>query len=99
MGAKQDALPDDAPSWAQMIYDDMCKLRALIEGQQSLAVGTGDAAKILGVSESTLRRLDADGAMTRKINTGKHARYNRADIERMAQARKTGRPRKTAQTS
>jgi excisionase family DNA binding protein len=65
----------------------------------SKAVGTGEAAEILGVSESTLRRLDADGAMPRKVNTGKHARYNRADIERMAQARKTGRPRKTAQTS
>lgn len=91
-----DTLPNDAPPWAEMIYKELCRLRQLAEGAQSLTVGTSEAASILGVSETTVRRLDAEGKMPRKVNTGKHAKYNRTDVERLAKAKKTGRPRKAA---
>lgn len=88
-------LPPDAPSWAQIIYDEVCQLRRLQEAP-SLTVGTSEVAKMLGMSDRQVRTWAKDGKMPKAVNkTGERYRWNRVDIERMAIAKKAGgRPRK-----
>lgn len=65
---------------------------------KSLQVGTGEVASMLGVSTRTVQRLHEEGKLPKTVSKeGCNHKWNRADIEREAEARKRiGRPRKVA---
>lgn len=92
MGAMPHDL-DGAPPWAQLIYDELVRLRQA-QQPQSMAVTTAEAAQILGISATTLRRQYAEGKLPQNIGKGSHLRFERVAIERMATAQRKGRPRK-----
>lgn len=56
-------------------------------------VRLGDAAEILGISASTLRRLTARGELPAVRTEGGHRRYRRDDVVRFARRRLGGVPR------
>ncbi len=63
---------------------------------KSSVVTTSEAAKILGISTSTMLRLYKKGKTPKNVSKGKHLRFERIAIEKMAKAKTTGRPRKAA---
>ena len=90
-------LDSDAPSWAQQLFDEIAELREAIatsNGTATLLVGTAEAAIMLSITPNTLRTWHNEGKMPVNLGKGKHIKYERAAIERMAKAKKTGRPRK-----
>lgn len=67
-----------------------------LTGTKSFVVSTSEAAVMLGVSAKTIGRWFCDGKMPKNVGQGSHLKFERKAIERMAEAQKTGRPRKAA---
>lgn len=96
MGAYKE-LDGDAPTWAQQIYFELCELRAkqeAIENTKSLTVGSAEASKLLDICTNTLRAWHEEGKLPKNVGKGRHLKFERAAIERLAKAIKTGRSRK-----
>jgi Helix-turn-helix domain len=79
----------------ELLINVLNQLEAMLPAK-SKVVGTGEAAQILDVCENTIRRMQKNGEMPKNIGKGKHLKYERTTIEKMAQAYKTGRPRSAA---
>ena len=82
----------------QCKIDDLnAKLDAVLKclDQPSVLVGTAEAAKMLDVSENTIRLWHQEGNMPPNKGKGKHLKFARADIDKMAEAKKR-RPRNAA---
>ena len=54
------------------------------QAQQLDLIPISEAAKIFGVSVSTLRRWEQQGKLTSRRTLGGSRRYNRAEVERLA---------------
>jgi hypothetical protein len=85
----QSMLDDRDARFEQMLRDVVSELKPA----KSLTVGTGEASKLLDVTENTIRKWQAEGKMPKNIGKGCHAKYERKAIERMAKAYTTGRHR------
>lgn len=82
----------------QCKIDDLnAKLDAVLKCLEppSVLVGTAEAAKMLDVSENTIRLWYQEGKMPPNKGKGKHLKFARADIDKMAEAKKR-RPRHAA---
>lgn len=81
------------------VLDELSDVKAQLEqlnGTPSKLVSTGEAAQMLDISENTLRSWHLEGKMPKNLGQGRHLKFERTAIERMAKAIRTGRPRKAA---
>lgn len=76
--------------------DTLLEMLEQLTGTKSDVVSTAEAALMLGVSQRTVLRLYQEGKMPKNISKGKHLRFERSAIEKMAKAKTIGRPRKAA---
>ena len=76
--------------------DTLLEMLEQLTGTKSDVVSTAEAALMLGVSQRTVLRLYQEGKMPKNISQGKHLRFERSAIEKMAKAKTIGRPRKAA---
>lgn len=67
-----------------------------LTGTKSNLVSTGEAALMLDVSVHTIREWYQQNKMPKNLGVGKHLKFERQAIEKMAKAQKSGRPRKAA---
>lgn len=67
-----------------------------LTGTKSNLVSTGEAALMLDVSVHTIREWYQQNKMPKNLGVGKHLKFERSAIEKMAKAQKSGRPRKAA---
>ena len=71
----------------QKIYDGWFRLfqqKGLIDKMDKKILSISDAASILGVSDETLRNWERAGKLTPFHTEGRHRRYYRSDIEKLA---------------
>lgn len=76
--------------------DTLLEMLEQLTGTKSDVVSTAEAALMLGVSQRTVLRLYQESKMPKNISKGKHLRFERSAIEKMAKAKTIGRPRKAA---
>lgn len=76
--------------------DVMLEMLEQLTGTKSNLVSTGEAALMLDVSVHTIREWYQQNKMPKNLGVGKHLKFERSAIEKMATAKKTGRPRKAA---
>jgi len=72
------------------------ELKSIVSPIQSRLIGIPETALMLDVSENTVRLWLKENKMPKNLGIGKHAKFERVAIERMAKAYKTGKPRKAA---
>lgn len=72
------------------------ELKDIVSPEKSKHIGIPETAIMLDVSENTVRLWLKEDKMPKNVGIGKHVKFERAAVERMAKARNVGRPRKAA---
>lgn len=77
----------------KQVLEELAEIKAAMLPKSKL-IGIPEAALILGVSENTVRANLNE--MPKNVGIGKHVKFERVAIEKMAKARNVGRPCKAA---
>lgn len=70
------------------------ELKKIVSPEKSKLIGIPETALMLDVSENTVRSWLENNKMPKNLGIGKHVKFERLAIEKMAKARNVGRPRK-----